>query len=145
MQSDHKTNYLRHKIMTLILQHFNPESATYNLQQTAIAKFAVFLKTKTNKACYFMRIICWQTILMQYHTLFFVENLEWCRKICRLLQKQFGALTVNNISLLWRWHRKIRREDHRLAPQGLLRNPIHLWLFREGGPDPCPPLWFRVW
>ena len=41
----------------------NPESATYNLQQTTISNFAAFSKI-TNKACYFMRIVCWQTILM---------------------------------------------------------------------------------
>ena len=36
-----------------------------------ISNFAVFFFSKiTNKAWYFMRIVCWQTILMKYHTLF---------------------------------------------------------------------------
>ena len=51
-------------------------SATFkeraNLQQTTISNFAAFSKI-TNKAWYFMRIVCWQTILMIYHTLFFSE------------------------------------------------------------------------
>ena len=65
-----------------VLTHEAPP--IYNLQQTTISNFAANLKI-TNKACYFMRIVCWQTILVKYHTLFF-ENEEKCRKICRLLQ-----------------------------------------------------------
>ena len=38
--------------------------------QATISKFAPFSKI-TNKAWYFMRIVCWQTILMKYHILFF--------------------------------------------------------------------------
>ena len=33
-----------------------------------------------------MRIVCWQTILMNYHALFFSKNWDGCRKICRLLR-----------------------------------------------------------
>ena len=51
------------------------------MQQTTISNFAAFSKI-TYKA-YFMRIVCWQTILMEYHTLFFFER---CCKICNLLQ-----------------------------------------------------------
>ena len=52
--------------------------ATYNLQQTKISNLAAFSKI-TNKAWYFMRILCWQTFLMKYHTLFF-------RKLGKMLQ-----------------------------------------------------------
>ena len=45
-------------------------SAAYILQQTTISNFVAFSKI-TNKAWYFMRIVCWQTILMKYHPLFF--------------------------------------------------------------------------
>ena len=48
----------------------NPKSATYNLQQTTNSNFAGFFSKITNKAWYFTRIVCWQTILMKYHTLF---------------------------------------------------------------------------
>ena len=41
------------------------------MQQTTISNFAAFSKV-TNKA-YFMRIVCWQTILMKYHTLFLLR------------------------------------------------------------------------
>ena len=49
-------------------------SATYNLQQTTISNCAALSKI-TNKAWYIMRIVCWQTILMKYHTLFFFRKL----------------------------------------------------------------------
>ena len=42
----------------------------YNLQQTTISSFAAFSKI-TNKEYYCMRIVCQQTILMKYHTLFY--------------------------------------------------------------------------
>ena len=40
-----------------------------------------------------MRIVCWQTILMKYHTLFFSKNRIDVAKICRLLQS-IAALMV---------------------------------------------------
>ena len=53
-----------------IQMHFTIfSSATYNLQQTTISNFAAFSKI-TTKAWYFMRIVCLQTILMKYHSLF---------------------------------------------------------------------------
>ena len=49
------------------------------------SNFTSFSKI-TNKAQYFMRIVCWQTILMKYCALFFFESIERCRKICCLPQ-----------------------------------------------------------
>ena len=40
---------------------------------------------KNNKAWYFMRIVCWQTILMKYHTLFKSLSKTW---------KDFAAAVV---------------------------------------------------
>ena len=60
----------------------NPWSDTFNLQQMAISNVAAFSKI-TNKTWYFMRIVCWQAILMKYHTLFFSENWESLDKQCR--------------------------------------------------------------
>ena len=54
------------------------------MQQKTFWNFATFSKI-TNKAWYFMRIVCRQTILKKFHTLFF-WNLERSRKICCLLQ-----------------------------------------------------------
>ena len=51
----------------------NPKSASYNLQQRTISNLAAFSKI-TNKAWYLMRIVCQQTILMKYHTLFLSPN-----------------------------------------------------------------------
>ena len=51
------------------MQRVYPLSATYNLQQTPNSNFTAFSKI-TNKGWYFMRIVCQQTILMKYHTLF---------------------------------------------------------------------------
>ena len=48
-------------------------SATYYLQQTTISNFAALSKI-TNKAWCFMRILCWQTILMKYHALFLQKS-----------------------------------------------------------------------
>ena len=62
-------NAIGTKISCACPYKLNPLSATYNLQQTTISNFAAFSKI-TNKA-YFMRIVCWQTILMKYHTLFY--------------------------------------------------------------------------
>ena len=45
-------------------------STRENIRLIARAPFAAFSKI-INKAWYFMRIACWQTILMKYHTLFF--------------------------------------------------------------------------
>ena len=68
-------------------------SATYNLQQTTIVNFAAFSKI-TNKAWYFMRIVCWQQmILMKYHTLF-----------CRKLGKIFAKFVV---CCSWNWRFKL--------------------------------------
>ena len=53
-----------------ILTHKTLPTYTTNLQQTTISNVAAFSKM-TNKAGYFTRIVCWQTILMKYHTLFF--------------------------------------------------------------------------
>ena len=39
-----------------------------------------------------MRIVCEQTILMKYHTLFFFENWERWRKICHLLQSWLALI-----------------------------------------------------
>ena len=63
----------------------NPESTTFNLQQATISNDVVF-SIITNKARFFMRLVCWQGILMKYHTFFFVENKERCCKMCCLLQ-----------------------------------------------------------
>ena len=48
----------------------NPLSATYNLKQTTISNFVAFSKI-TNKARCFMRMVCWQMILIKNHALFF--------------------------------------------------------------------------
>ena len=54
----------------------------------------LFQKT-TNKAWYFMRIICQQTILMKYHTLFFSK----IKKVVKLSSAAvvIGALTLYSI------------------------------------------------
>ena len=44
-------------------------STTFNMQQTTALKFAIFSKI-TNMARYFMTIVCWQMILIKYHTFF---------------------------------------------------------------------------
>ena len=36
-----------------------------------------FFSNLTKQAWYFMRIVCWQTILMKYHTLFFSKNRKY--------------------------------------------------------------------
>ena len=52
----------------------HPRGRNFNqgrgLQQMTISNFAAVSKI-ANKVRYFMRIVCWQTILMKYHTLFF--------------------------------------------------------------------------
>ena len=53
---------LKLKGLTLI---FNPESATYILQQMTISNFAAFSKILFHEICLLA------TILMKYHTLFF--------------------------------------------------------------------------
>ena len=45
------------------------------MQQTTFSNFAAFSKI-TNKAWYFMRIVCWQTILMKYHTKYFFSKIR---------------------------------------------------------------------
>ena len=54
----------------------------------------IFPNFRKNRVWYFMRIVCWQTILMKYHALF--VNFEKSGKIlnCRLLQSIGGALRV---------------------------------------------------
>ena len=49
---------------------FNPFSAIYNLATDDNFKFCCFLKKITNKARYFKRIVCQQTILKKYNSLF---------------------------------------------------------------------------
>ena len=71
-------------------QMINPSSATYNLQQTTISNFAAILKL-SNKA-YFMRIVCWQTILMKYHTL---QSLSSAAVVIDTLRVKQTALVVN--------------------------------------------------
>ena len=51
-----------------------------------IYNFAAFSKF-TNKERYFMRIVCWQTILMKYYSLF-------CRKLRKISQKLSSAAVV---------------------------------------------------
>ena len=46
--------------------------------------FAAFSKIK-DKACYVMRIVCWQTILIKYHTFIFLLSAAFV----------IGALRVN--------------------------------------------------
>ena len=69
----------------------NPLSANYYLQQTTISNLAAISKI-TNKACYFMRIVCWQTILMKYHTLFLSKTRK---DIAKSAAGVSGALRVN--------------------------------------------------
>ena len=57
-----KITALRCEWIVILQNDINPLSATYILQQTTKSNIAAFSKI-TNKACYFMRIVCWQTIL----------------------------------------------------------------------------------
>ena len=50
-----------------------------------ISNFAAFSKISNKE--YFMRIACWQTILLKYHTLF-------CRKLGKMLQNLSSAAVV---------------------------------------------------
>ena len=43
-----------------------------------------------------MRIVCWQTILMKYHTLFFFETYELLLENMSSAAVVIGALRVNN-------------------------------------------------
>ena len=63
----------RYKLACASIKDSNQKSATYTLQRTTISIFAAFSRI-TNKAWYFMRIICCQTTLIKYHTLFFSKN-----------------------------------------------------------------------
>ena len=47
-----------------------------------------------------MRIVCWQTILMKYHTLFFFQKLEKMSQKLSSAAVVIGALRVNSLSEL---------------------------------------------
>ena len=50
-----------------------------------------------------MRIVCWQTILMKYHTLIFFKNLDNSGKICRLLQSWLALQGLKKVKKVDRW------------------------------------------
>ena len=122
---------------------FNPKMATYNLQQTTISNFAAFSKI-TNKEWYLMRIVCWQKILMKYHTLFFFENWERCWKICRLLQSWlalWGLIVIflagdtkSKCCKLWTCCNSVEYQCQH-NPQSLSENTCEYFLHTVAGPQ----------
>ena len=64
--------------------------------ETFWAMFPIFDK---NKVCYYMRIVCQQTIIMKYHALFVIFKKTGQKFNCRLLQIIGGALRV--MWLVW--------------------------------------------
>ena len=57
------------------------------------SKILLLFKKITNTAWYFMRIVCWQTILMKYHTLFFSKIRKDVAKfvVCCSLDRRLKA------------------------------------------------------
>ena len=64
-------------------------------------KFCDILIFKKNKAWYFMRIVCQQTILMKYHALFVIFEKAGKFEIFRLLQIVGGTLRVSQSLTKW--------------------------------------------
>ena len=75
----------------------DPEPWRENLLQMTISNFAPFPKI-ANKAWYFMRIVCWQTILMKYHALFLSKTRKDVAKYTLFLPKKLEKMSQNLLS-----------------------------------------------